>query len=185
MRVAEMRLEGRQLRLEAQHRGRHQRPPRQVAGIVQQVAGGEIVAAVDHDVEGGHPLQRRGRGQPLGEALDRDLRVQRLQPGGGAVDLELAQRGGVVHHLALQVGQLDDVVVMQPDGADPGGGEIQQQRRAEAAGADHQHPRGQQLFLTLAADLGQQDVARIALDLGVGEAHGRSIAPPPRPEQPG
>ena len=87
--------------------------------------------------------------------------------------------------LALQVGQLDVVVVDDADGADAGGGEIQRQRRAEPAGADDQHARGLQLRLAGAAHVLQQDVARVAADFVFGEieVHGDSIwCGPPRCE---
>ena len=48
---------------------------------------------------------------------------------------------GVVDHLALQVGQRHRIVVDDAERADAGRGKILQHRRAEAAGADHQHPR--------------------------------------------
>ena len=56
---------------------------------------------------------------------------------------------GVVDHLALQVGGVDDVVVDEADRADAGGGEVERRRRAEAAGAEQQHLRVEQLQLAL------------------------------------
>ena len=72
---------------------------------------------------------------------------------------------GVVDHLALQVGGVDDVVVDQADRADPGRGQVERGRRAEAAGAEQQHLRVQQLQLAVDPDLGQQRVARVAVAL--------------------
>src|SRR3546814_8649694 len=73
--------------------------------------------------------------------------------------------------LTLQVGEVHGVVVDDTEGADAGGSQIEQQRRAEAAGADHQHPGVQQLFLTFLADLGKHQVTRVAVDLLVTEFH--------------
>ncbi len=81
----------------------------------------------------------------------------------GAVDLRSADRVGFVDHLPLQVGQRDHVVVDDAERADAGGRQILQHRRAEPAGADDQHARALQLLLARPADLGQHDVARIAL----------------------
>ena len=64
-----------------------------------------------------------------------------------------------VRDLALQVGGIDMVVVDQRDAPDTGAAEVQRHRRAEAAGADDQRMRGEQLSLTLDADLVEQDVA--------------------------
>ena len=71
-----------------------------------------------------------------------------------------------VHHLALQVGRVDDVVVDHPDRADPGGGEVEQGGRPEAPGTDDQHPGGPQPALPVAAHVGQQQVAGVAGALG-------------------
>ncbi len=67
--------------------------------------------------------------------------------------------------LALQIGQFDSVVVDDADRADAGGGEIERERAAEAAGADDENPRLAQPRLADPADLLQQDVAGIADDL--------------------
>ena len=78
--------------------------------------------------------------------------------------------------LALQVGQRDDVVVHDPDGADAGGCEIQRDRAAEPAGADHQDLGAKQPLLPDPAHLLQHDVPGVALDLLVGEVHDRLVA---------
>ncbi len=79
---------------------------------------------------------------------------------------------GVVDHLALQVGGVDDVVVDEADRADPGGGEVERGRRAEPAGAEQQHLGVEQLQLAVDPDLGQQRVARVAVALLGGHAAG-------------
>ena len=71
--------------------------------------------------------------------------------------------------LALQVGDVDDVVVDDAERADAGGGEVERGRRAQAAGAEQQDLGVEQLPLALDADLGQQEVARVALALLGGE----------------
>ena len=77
--------------------------------------------------------------------------------------------------LALQVGQLHPVVIDDADRADAGRGQIQRERRAQPAGADHQHARRLQLRLADAAHVLQQDVPRVAADFVFGEieVHGR------------
>ena len=64
---------------------------------------------------------------------------------------------------------VDGVEVDDADLPDAGGGQVQRDRRAEPAGADHQHARVEQLALPGAADVGQDDVARVPLDLILGE----------------
>jgi hypothetical protein len=57
------------------------------------------------------------------------------------------------------------IVVDDADGAHARRGQIHQQRRAEPAGADHQHFGRLDLLLALAADLAQHQVALVTLDL--------------------
>ena len=76
--------------------------------------------------------------------------------------------------LALQVGEVDLVVVDQGDPADAGRAEVERHRRAEAAGADHQRVGGSEALLAFDADVVEQDVARIAQQLVVG--HGAAVA---------
>ncbi len=80
---------------------------------------------------------------------------------------------GVVDHLALQVGGVDDVVVDEADGADPGGGQVERGRRPEAAGAEQQHLGVEKLELAVDADLREQRVAGVAVALLGGHPGGR------------
>ena len=67
--------------------------------------------------------------------------------------------------LALEVREVDDVVVDDAERAHPGGREVERGRRAEPAGAEQEHLRVEQLELALEPDLGHQQVARVALAL--------------------
>jgi hypothetical protein len=60
---------------------------------------------------------------------------------GGRLGLGLADARAVVRDLALQVGEVDRVVVDQRDAADAGRAQVQRHRRAQAAGADDQGVR--------------------------------------------
>ena len=161
-------LVGRDLAVEAQDRGGDQRLLQAIADVVQQVAGGEVVAAVGHDVVAGDEPLGIGRGQPLVVRLDAHLGIDVGQRAPGALDLGRADVGGAMDDLALQVGEIDRVVVDHAQGADAGGREILQQGRAKPAGAQHQHLRGDQPRLAHAADLGQHDMARVPPDLHFG-----------------
>ncbi len=106
----------------------------------------------------------------------------------GALDLVLADTVLGVDDLALQIGKIDAIVVDDIDRAHPGGGQIHEGGRAEPAGADDQHACAQQLRLAVLADLVEDEVAGVALELAVGESH-RSAPPSsfetgaPRPPQ--
>ena len=76
---------------------------------------------------------------------------------------------GRVDDLALQVREVDLVVVDDAERADAGGREVERGRRAEPAGAEQQHLRLQQLGLALEPDLRDQQVARVALALLGGQ----------------
>ena len=76
---------------------------------------------------------------------------------------------GRVDDLALEVGEVDLVVVDDAERADAGRREVERGRRAEPAGAQQQHLRLEQLGLALEADLRDEDVARVALALLLGE----------------
>jgi len=83
-----------------------------------------------------------------------------------------------VDHLPLQVGQGHDVVVDDAEGADARGREILQQRRAEAAGADDEHPRGGELRLPGSADVLQHEMAGVAFDFVGRKGHAATIPAP-------
>ena len=139
--------------------------------IRQQIAGREIVAAVGDQIVAGDDLGGVVGAEPHRVGLNPDIVVDRGQRRAGALDLEVADPLGLMHDLALKVGQIDPVIVDHAERADPGGGEVEQQRRAEPAGADHQHARRQQLFLPLLADLVEDQMARIAPELLFAQFH--------------
>src|SRR3954447_3892760 len=166
---AVVRLEDAKLPLEAEDRGRHDRDLEAHRRVVEQVARGEVVDAVDDDVPALDDLHDV-RGVEARLVLD-DLHVgvQRLDLLLGRVDLRHADAVGGVDHLARQCRDVDEVVVEDAERADAGGGEVERGRRAEAAGAEQQYLRVEQLLLPLDADLREQKVARVALALLGGE----------------
>ena len=83
----------------------------------------------------------------------------------GGVDLGDAHALRRVDHLALQVRQVDLVVVDDAERADAGRGEVQGRGRAEPSGAQQQHLRVEQLLLALDADLRDQQVPGVAVAL--------------------
>ena len=169
-----MGLEGGDLAVEAQHRARDECPPGGYGGVVDEVAGGEVVAAVEDEVVVAEEPGGVGFSQPFVVGLDADGGVERPDGGGGALGLGPADAVRAVDHLALEVGDIDIVVVDDAERADPSGGEIEQDRRAEAARAHRQHARGQQLLLPRAAHLRQNQVAGVAVELRVGQ-HGGAL----------
>ena len=79
-------------------------------------------------------------------------------------DLGASDVAGAVDDLALEVGAVDDVEVDDAEGADAGGGEVDEHGRAEPARADGEHFAVDQLALPEGADLVHDQVAGVALD---------------------
>ncbi len=110
------------------------------------------------------------------EGVDRDAR---------RLDLALADPVGRVDDLALEVADVDDVEVDEADRPDARRGEVERGRRTEAAGADEQRLRAEELRLAGRADLGDQQVAAVALLLLGGQHDRASRSRGRRPSRPG
>ncbi len=160
-----VRLEGRDIAVEGADGAEHQCALGEITGIGDEVAGFRVVGAVGDDVVAADD----GRGVVGVETrlyrLHGDMRIESASHVPRAEHLRFADMVGVVGDLALQVVERDAVVVDDADGADAGRGEIQDQRRAETAGAHDEHARAFQFLLALAADLLQHEMALVALDL--------------------
>ena len=139
-------------------------------GVVDEVAGREVVGPVDDYVP---PLTQYLKHVVGAEAdvVGDDVHVGVDGREGllGGVDLALADALEVVENLALEVGRIDDVHVDDADRPDAGGGEVQGGGGAEAAGAEQQHLGVEQLQLTFDVDLGQEEVALVPVPLVGGE----------------
>ena len=85
------------------------------------------------------------------------------------LDLALPDPVGRVDDLALEVADVDDVEVDETDRPDARGGEIERGRRTEAAGADEQRLRAEEPGLAGRTDLGDQQMAAVALLLLGGQ----------------
>ena len=140
------------------------------ACIRNEVAGFEIIGAVQHQIVTADQFHRIAGIEPGRVRRKADMGIEAGNALRRAVDLAPADIRRGVNDLALQIGQRNDVVIDHTERADPGGGEIHQRRRTEAARADHQHGRLFQCRLAGAADLAQHDVAGVAFELVRGSA---------------
>jgi hypothetical protein len=136
------------------------------------MAGNEIVGAVDDDIGGRHQLFEPLARDALGYGGNRSLRIDAPQRAACRLDLALADGIGEMHDLALQVGEIDHVVVAQGQPADATRSQVKCHRRAESTGADDERMRVEQLLLAVDFNLGQQDVAAIAQELVI--VHGQA-----------
>ena len=115
--------------------------------VVAQVLRGEVVAAVHDRVV--PPEQRGGvrRRERLRVHVDREVRPERPQRRGRGFGLPLTDGVGPVDHLAVEVGDVDPVVVDHPDPPDPRGGEVEEGGRPQAPRAHDEHGRREEPFL--------------------------------------
>ena len=111
------------------------------------------------------------------------MRIQAAGRVGRAFDLLAADIRFAVQDLALKVGQRDHVVVGDADGPDARGGQILDQRRAEAASADDEDPSALELELAGSADIAQDDMPGVSFDFVWFERHLRLLSPCDRPIQ--
>ena len=169
-----MRVEDSDLALEAVDRAVDDGDPVPDGRVVDEIAGGEVVGAVDDHVPAfaEDPLDVLGR-EPLLVGLDVDVGVERLDRPLRREHLGFADRVGRVDDLALQVRVVDDVGIHDPERPDARGGEVERRRRAEAAGADQEHAAAEQPLLARLSDLRDQQVARVAAALLGGQRAGR------------
>jgi len=135
------------------------------AGIVDAVAGGEVVGAVDDDVVVFDQIEDVGAVDDGFEFDDVDVGVEVLEAFGGGFYFVFADGGHAEENLALEITGTDDVDVGQADGADAGGGEVEADGAAETTSADAQHFGVDELELAGHADLGEEEMAFVAVDL--------------------
>ena len=155
------------------HPALDQRHAGRAARGVDGVAGGEGVRAVDHEVLALDERGRVVRDDPHAVGLDHDVRVEEAQLGRGALRLGHADVRREVQQLAVEVGQLDRVVVEDAEPPDARARQVQRHGGAERARADHEHARLAHGRLLGEPPLGQRELAPVALELGVGERERR------------
>ena len=165
-----VRHERRQLALEPEHAGVDDRDARRHGRVVEQVAGLERVGPVeDHVVAGDDPLDVV-RDEHLVVGDDVDVGVEREDRLPRRIDLLLADPLGRVDDLALEVGQVDDVEVDDPDRAHAGRREVERRGRPRPPAPTSRTFESSSRAWPSAADLGDQQVAAVAdLLLGVSD----------------
>ncbi len=133
------------------------------AGVVDEVAGGEIVGAVDDDVVGGDPLHGVFGGDAALVFDDFGVGVEGNELLLGGVEFGLSDVVGGVEDLALEVGVVDGVELDEAEGSDAGGGEVEGDGAAEAAGADDEDFGVEEFELPFEADFRVGEVAGVAI----------------------
>ncbi len=138
----------------------------QGAGPGDQGTSGEVVGPVDDQVVVGH----QGQDARLVQAPVDGVHGGRAgDPGHGVpgrIHLAATHISLTVKDLPLEVGEVDQVVVDDGQGAHPGRGEVEGRRRAEPTGSDEEHTRVRQATLALLTDTGKEQVPRVPRALG-------------------
>ena len=145
------------------------------AGIVDEIARGEIVGAIGNDVEVAKDFQGVFAGKPGFKRAQVDVRIDGRQLLRGRLQLGTANVAGGVDHLALEIGVVHHVKIDEAERANTGGGQVECKRRAESAGADAQHARRLEFELSAHAHLGHDQMARVAENFIVAEREGLRI----------
>ena len=146
---------------------------RKYAGVVDHVAGREVVGAVDDQVVVLEDLEDVVVVEPhvVQDHLDERVDLGDRLP--GRLGLRPADVGLPVDDLALQVRLVDLVELDDAERADAGGGEVEQRRAAQAARADDEHLGVLEPLLPGHADVGDDQVAAVAAYLVDGQLVGR------------
>src|SRR5262249_47820484 len=113
----------------------------QHAGIVYEIAGGEVVGAVSDDVEFAEEFKRIFAGEARFKLADLQKRIDRLEFLYRGVQLLASDVRCRVNDLALQIGVIHHVKIDNSQSADTGRGQVQGKWRAQASCADTQDLR--------------------------------------------
>jgi hypothetical protein len=122
------------------------------------MAGGEVVAAIEDNICLLHQFRQAIACSAFCQRDHVDLGVDVRKGLFSRFDFRLTDALGRMQDLALQVGQVDRVVIDQRDSSDAGRGKVVGGRRTQAASAKHQRVSGKQPFLAFDADFIEQDM---------------------------
>jgi hypothetical protein len=92
-----------------------------------------------------------------------NLVVEIRQPFACSVEFRTADGRRAVKDLSMKVGCVDAVEIDETDRADAGRGEIEGDRRSEAAGADDQNCGVPEFLLSFRTDLRKDDLPRVPI----------------------
>ena len=157
------------LPLKSENRGINIGLAQQDTGIVDEVAGREIVGPIGNDIvicENFEGIFSREAQVVLHKVYIRILRLQSLDGGG---HFRLADIGQRKQHLSLQIGGVDDITIQHADCADAGRREVLQQRRTETACAHDQDLGSLELALALDIEFWDDQMTAVARQFFIGK----------------
>jgi len=135
-RTPEVRCENRGLSFELEDGPVDERLLLKKGRVVGAESSGEIIGAVQDEVIIGQEIEAVSGIETSRVFDDRDVRVDFGEAVPGAGEFRGAVSIRIVKDLAVEIGEVDLVGINETNRADPGGGEVEERRGAEAAGAD-------------------------------------------------
>lgn len=145
------------------------------AGVVHQIAGDEVIRAVDHPVIATDEFEGVPAVEAGGVNLHVDVGIQRFQRGFGGPGLGFSHAVGAVEDLAMQVGDVECVKFHEAQASHAGGGEVEEGGGAQSSGSHAQDAGGSEFLLSVPPQLRENDLPRVALDFFEAQAHQAAI----------
>ena len=135
------------------------------AGGVDEMPGGEVVAAIKHDIRLCHQRGEQGGISARDDARDMYFRIDGRNGLCCRQCLGLADARHIMGDLTLQVGEVNHVVIHDGDVAHTGRGQIERCWRPEPASSDDERVRGKPALLNFLTHFIEQYVPRIPQEL--------------------
>ena len=160
-RPAQARRKNRALAFKPEDRAVDVRLVEEDTNIVGEIAGREIVGAVDDDIVVFDDLDGVVAAEHGVVKDDMDVGIDILDAIARAIELLASHVLRAVQDLALEIRIVDNVEIDQPKCADAGRGQVKRDRRSEPASANAKHLGRLELFLPLQRYLRHDEMPRI------------------------
>src|SRR5581483_453483 len=160
-------LEHSDLTLKAEDAAMHHRLILKNGSVVEQIARREVVGTVEDHIIISDDAPDIGLVQSLQIGNHVDIGIERLDGLTGGFGLVLTYALGIMQNLALQIAIIDDIGINNAKRSHARRGQIIGRRRSQAAGADQQYPRVEQLKLSLLAHFRDEQVTAIPSGLRI------------------
>src|SRR5687768_8491488 len=155
------RAEYRRLPLESINTAVHVRNSEENGCVVDEIARGKIVGAVEDQVVSPRDFERVPGSEARGIRLDVYAGIDVAKSVARGIELRATDARRAVEYLSLQIGEIDRIEIDEADRPDSGSGQIERGGRAKATGTDEEHPRALQRALPGFPNLWEQNVAAI------------------------
>ena len=134
---------------------------KQHAGIIHQIAGGEVVSAVHNNVIAFKKVERIVGSQARWVSHHFDVWIDLSNGLLRRNQFRPSHIRGAVNYLALQVGKVHHIEVHDAKPSNPSGGEVKRQRRSKPSCTNAEYVRFLQLKLPFHADFRHDEVAAV------------------------